>query len=34
MCFANQARFYYINNQGMEKIKKKKPPIARGIFKR
>ncbi len=34
MCFADQARFYYINNQGMEQMATKKPPIARGIFKR
>lgn len=34
MCFANQARFYYISNQGKEQMATKKPPIARGIFKR
>ena len=34
MCFANQARFYYINDQGKEQMATKKTPIARGIFKR
>ncbi len=25
MCFADQARFYYINNQGMEQMETKNP---------
>ena len=32
MCFADQARFYYINNQGMEQMETKNPLVGLGDF--